>query len=71
MLSTELGKDFVLVTPGIRPTGSDQGDQKRIMTPTDAMAAGSHYLVMGRPITQAADPIAVLTQANADLGILI
>lgn len=71
MLSTELGKDFVLVTPGIRPTGSDQGDQKRIMTPADAMAAGSHYLVMGRPITQAADPIAVLTQANADLGILI
>lgn len=71
MLSTELGKDFVLVTPGIRPTGSDQGDQKRIMTPAEAMAAGSHYLVMGRPITQAADPIAVLTQANADLGILI
>lgn len=71
MLSTELGKDFVLVTPGIRPTGSDQGDQKRIMTPTEAMAAGSHYLVMGRPITQAADPIAVLTQANADLGVLV
>ncbi len=71
MLSTELGKDFVLVTPGIRPLGSDQGDQKRIMTPAEAMAAGSHYLVMGRPITQAADPIAVLTQANADLGILI
>lgn len=71
MLAGDLGKDFVLVTPGIRPTGSDQGDQKRIMTPAEAMAAGSHYLVMGRPITQAADPIAVLTQANSDLGIVL
>ncbi|PJE55514.1 MULTISPECIES: orotidine-5'-phosphate decarboxylase [unclassified Marinomonas] len=70
MLSADLGKDFVLVTPGIRPAGSDQGDQKRIMTPAEAMAAGSHYLVMGRPITQANDPIAVLTQANADLGLM-
>ncbi|MCW4629609.1 MULTISPECIES: orotidine-5'-phosphate decarboxylase [Marinomonas] len=70
MLSADLGRDFVLVTPGIRPTGSDQGDQKRIMTPAEAMAAGSHYLVMGRPITQASDPIAVLTQANRDLGVL-
>ncbi|MBJ7536609.1 orotidine-5'-phosphate decarboxylase [Marinomonas transparens] len=69
MLSSELGKDFVLVTPGIRPVGSDQGDQKRIMTPAQAMAAGSHYLVMGRPITQATDPIGVLTQANIDLGV--
>ncbi len=69
MLSSELGKDFVLVTPGIRPTGSAQGDQKRIMTPSEAMAAGSHYLVMGRPITQAADPVAVLTQVNKELGV--
>ncbi|ETX11001.1 orotidine 5'-phosphate decarboxylase [Marinomonas ushuaiensis DSM 15871] len=70
MLSSNLGKDFVLVTPGIRPTGSAQGDQKRIMTPAEAMAAGSHYLVMGRPITQSADPIAVLTQVNSDLGVI-
>ncbi len=70
MLSTELGKDFVLVTPGIRPTGADQGDQKRIMTPAEAMAAGSHYLVMGRPITQAVDPISVLKKANKDLGVI-
>ncbi|MBJ7555438.1 orotidine-5'-phosphate decarboxylase [Marinomonas spartinae] len=69
ILSSELGKDFVLVTPGIRPAGSEQGDQKRIMTPTQAMAAGSHYLVMGRPITQAADPVAVLTQVNRELGV--
>lgn len=69
MLSNELGKNFVLVTPGIRPAGADQGDQKRIMTPAEAIAAGSHYLVMGRPITQAADPIDVLTKANADIAV--
>ncbi|TYL48431.1 orotidine-5'-phosphate decarboxylase [Marinomonas sp. IMCC 4694] len=69
MLSADLGKDFVLVTPGIRPLGSAQGDQKRIMTPAQAMAAGSHYLVMGRPITQAADPIAALRQANQELAL--
>lgn len=68
MLSSDLGEDFVLVTPGIRPVGSSQGDQKRIMTPAEAMAAGSHYLVIGRPITQAVDPIAALTQVNVDLG---
>ena len=67
MLAADLGSDFVLVTPGIRPAGSDQGDQKRIMTPIQAMQAGSHYLVMGRPITQAADPIALLTQINQEL----
>ncbi|MBD5769982.1 orotidine-5'-phosphate decarboxylase [Marinomonas colpomeniae] len=71
VLSADLGKDFVLVTPGIRPVGSDQGDQKRIMTPSEAMAAGSHYLVMGRPITQSIDPIAVLAKANADLGVML
>ncbi|TPE48017.1 orotidine-5'-phosphate decarboxylase [Maribrevibacterium harenarium] len=69
MLSAALGKDFVLVTPGIRPAGSDVGDQKRIMTPTEAMSAGSHYLVMGRPITQAAEPIAVLETVNRELGV--
>ncbi|WP_394182468.1 orotidine-5'-phosphate decarboxylase [Marinomonas posidonica] len=69
MLSSELGKDFVLVTPGIRPAGSDQGDQKRIMTPAEAMVAGSHYLVVGRPITQAANPMAVLTEVNQSLGL--
>ena len=69
MLSQNLGSDFVLVTPGIRPAGSAQGDQKRIMTPAQAMAAGSHYLVIGRPITQAEDPIQVLTSVNQDLGV--
>ena len=50
-------ESFVLVTPGIRPAGSDVGDQKRVMTPQEAMQKGSSYLVMGRPITQAEAPI--------------
>ncbi len=47
---------MVLVTPGIRPAGADKGDQKRIMTPAAAIAAGADYLVVGRPILQAGDP---------------
>ena len=57
----ELGKDFIIVTPGIRPSGAaDQGasdDQKRIATPKDALSAGADYIVVGRPITEAADPL--------------
>ncbi|QSX35224.1 orotidine-5'-phosphate decarboxylase [Shewanella avicenniae] len=60
MLKAAFGEDFKLVTPGIRPVGADVGDQKRIMTPSKALAAGSDYLVIGRPITQAADPLAAL-----------
>ncbi|EEX92828.1 orotidine 5'-phosphate decarboxylase [Vibrio orientalis CIP 102891 = ATCC 33934] len=67
MLKTELGKEFKLVTPGIRPAGAAVGDQKRIMTPVDAVQAGSDYLVIGRPITQASDPAAVLAEINATL----
>lgn len=62
-----LGSAFCLVTPGIRPAGSDVNDQKRIMTPKEAMQAGSHYLVVGRPITQAAEPLAVLKSINQSL----
>lgn len=54
------GKEFVLVTPGIRPVGSEQGDQRRIMTPKQAAALGIQVLVIGRPITQAADPLLAL-----------
>ena len=56
----DLGDDFCLVTPGIRPKGVDVGDQKRITTPADALANGSDYLVIGRPITAADDPVAAL-----------
>ncbi len=59
--------DFLLVTPGIRPSGSQAGDQKRVMTPPDAINHGVSYLVMGRPITQAADPMAVLTEVNESI----
>ena len=59
---------FTLVTPGIRPAGSEAGDQKRIMTPVDAIRAGSNYLVIGRPITQASDPIQTLTTINSELA---
>lgn len=51
-----VGSHMALVTPGIRPAGADVGDQKRIMTPSHAIAAGADYLVVGRPITAAADP---------------
>ncbi|MDV7103931.1 orotidine-5'-phosphate decarboxylase [Vibrio sp. TH_r3] len=67
MLKAELGKEFKLVTPGIRPEGSAVGDQKRIMTPVEAIQAGSDYLVIGRPITQANDPAAVLADINKTL----
>lgn len=53
------GESFVLMVPGIRPSGSDKGDQKRVMTPLQATAAGATHLVVGRPITQALDPIRV------------
>ncbi len=67
MLKTEIGEHFKLVTPGIRPVGADVGDQKRIMTPEMAVKDGADYLVIGRPITQAADPYSVLEQINESL----
>lgn len=62
------GEAFTLVTPGIRPAGSEAGDQIRIMTPVDAIQAGSNYLVIGRPITQSADPILTLHTINTELA---
>ena len=68
LLREYLGKDFLLVTPGIRPLGSEKGDQSRIMTPSNAKAAGVSYIVVGRPITQAENPIAVIDQINKDMA---
>jgi orotidine-5'-phosphate decarboxylase len=51
---------FLIVVPGIRPAGSDRGDQKRVATPAQAVAAGADYLVVGRAVTRAADPAAAL-----------
>ncbi|MBU1061513.1 MAG: orotidine-5'-phosphate decarboxylase [Candidatus Omnitrophica bacterium] len=56
----EIGKDFLIVTPGIRPAGDAKGDQKRIATPREAINAGADYIVMGRPITKAKDPVKAL-----------
>jgi len=67
-LRRELGPDFRLVTPGIRPAGSEVGDQTRILSPADALAAGADYLVIGRPITQAPDPIAALQHVHAEIA---
>lgn len=61
-------QDFLVVTPGIRPTGADRGDQRRVATPADAVSAGSDYLVVGRPVTQADDPVAALAALLAELG---
>ena len=60
MLKQALGPAFCLVTPGIRPAEASQDDQTRIVTPKEALTLGSHYLVIGRPITQAPDPIVAL-----------
>jgi orotidine-5'-phosphate decarboxylase len=63
-----VGEAMSLVTPGIRPAGSASGDQKRIMTPTRAIAAGADYLVVGRPIVEAADPKAAADSIQAEIA---
>jgi orotidine-5'-phosphate decarboxylase len=68
-LRAALGARFKLVTPGIRPAGSARDDQARIVTPDAALAAGADYLVIGRPITQAPDPLAALAAINASLRV--
>ena len=67
-LRAQLGEAPCLVTPGIRPAGSEQGDQRRVATPASALAAGSSYLVIGRPITQADDPAAALRDIAAEIA---
>ena len=63
-----VGHQMVLVTPGIRPAGSATGDQKRIMTPARAISAGSDYLVVGRPVLEAADPRAAADAIQAEIA---
>src|SRR5215212_12083255 len=64
-----VGHQMVLVTPGIRPAGTALGDQKRIMTPTRAIAAGSDYLVVGRPVIDAADPKAAANAIHDEIAL--
>jgi orotidine-5'-phosphate decarboxylase len=64
-LRAELGSNFAIITPGVRPAGSAVGDQVRVVTPAEAIAAGASHIVVGRPITEAADPAA---EARAILG---
>ncbi|MGA7136949.1 MAG: orotidine 5'-phosphate decarboxylase / HUMPS family protein, partial [Terriglobales bacterium] len=64
-LREEFGRDFVIVTPGVRPAGSGPHDQMRIVTPSEAISAGASHIVVGRPITEALDPAA---EARAILG---
>ena len=69
-LKAQMGRDFTLVTPGIRPLSAELGDQQRVMTPEQAIRAGSDYLVIGRPITKAPDPLAALNGIWEDLAAL-
>ena len=62
------GNAFCLVTPGIRMTGDDGADQRRVVTPSDAFAMGADYLVIGRSITAAEDPLAALERVHHQLG---
>ncbi|MCW8936159.1 MAG: orotidine-5'-phosphate decarboxylase [Gammaproteobacteria bacterium] len=68
LMRNNLTKDFLLVSPGIRPAGSKADDQRRIMTPLDAINAGSNYLVIGRPITKSDKPIDTLRTINSEIS---
>jgi orotidine-5'-phosphate decarboxylase len=68
LLRRECGAAFCLVTPGIRPAQAGQDDQQRVMTPRAAIANGADYLVVGRPITRAPDPIEALRRINEEIG---
>jgi orotidine-5'-phosphate decarboxylase len=70
LLRKQCGTDFCLVTPGIRPAQANLDDQSRVMTPLAALQAGASYLVIGRPITQAADPLRALLEINKEIGVM-
>jgi orotidine-5'-phosphate decarboxylase len=71
LLRKNCGEKFILVTPGIRPAQASLDDQSRVMTPQAALQAGSSYLVIGRPITQAADPLQALLKINQEIGVQV
>jgi orotidine-5'-phosphate decarboxylase len=71
LLRKHCGAEFILVTPGIRPAQASLDDQSRVMTPQAALQAGSSYLVIGRPITQAADPLQALLNINKEIGVAL
>jgi len=68
-LREQCGTGFCLVTPGIRPAQASLDDQARVMTPQAALQAGSSYLVIGRPITQSADPLQALLDISREIGV--
>ena len=68
MLREHLGKDFCLVTPGIRPANASLDDQSRVVTPSDALNNGASYLVIGRPITKAENPIKALQLITQEIN---
>jgi orotidine-5'-phosphate decarboxylase len=67
-LRAELGDDFLIVTPGVRPQGREHGDQARVVTPAEAIASGASYIVVGRPITEATDPAAEAREILAQIA---
>jgi orotidine-5'-phosphate decarboxylase len=68
LLRSELGDDFAIVTPGVRPAGAVRGDQARVVTPAEAMASGATHIVVGRPITEAEDPAAETRAILAEMA---
>jgi len=70
MIKQACAQPFSLVTPGIRPAFASKGDQQRVMTPSEAMASGSDYLVVGRPITQADEPQLAMNRVLSEIGLL-
>lgn len=67
ILTQQMGREFLLVTPGVRPVGSERGDQNRVLTPEQALQAGSDFLVIGRPITAAPNPLQSLENILAGI----